>query len=73
MKRLFNRPLSASKGRQALFFLFPLFLNLVLYANLTPPASLAGQTPRLDFSAPGLTRFVLSWLLLTIEIGRAHV
>ena len=66
MKRLFNRPLSASKGRQALFFLFPLFLNLVLYANLTPPASLAGQTPRLDFSAPGLTRFVLSWLLLTI-------
>lgn len=54
------------RRRQFLFFLFPLFLNLTLYANLIPPASLAAQTPRFAFDLPGLARFVLSWLLLTI-------
>ena len=67
MNRFRHSLVSAGKRqRRALFFLFPLFLNLALYANLIPPASLAAQTPRFAFDLPGLARFVLSWLLLTI-------
>lgn len=66
MKPLHDPPVRAGKGRrQALFFLFPLFLNLILCANLVPPPSLADRTPRFAFDLAGLARFALCWLLLS--------
>lgn len=60
-------PVLAGKGqRQALFFLFPLFLNLMLCVNLTPPPSLAPRTPRFAFDLASLARFALCCLLLEI-------
>ncbi len=58
--------LASQNMRRVCFYLFPLFLNLVLYCNLTPSPSLASRTPRFSFDLPGVLRFLLALLLIFI-------
>ena len=58
--------LATRNMRRICFYLFPLFLNLVLYCNLTPSPSLAPRTPRFSFDLPGVLRFLLALLLIFI-------
>lgn len=67
MRLLHRASLLATRNmRRMLFFLFPLFLNLILYLNLLPPPSLAARTPRFAFDLPGVLRFMLSLLLIAL-------